>query len=60
MNHQYHLESGPKFGRFGRFSRGGGARGGAREVMRTAIIVVPYHGRKAFEATDVRLSGLRL
>jgi len=28
-------------------------------VIRTAIIVVPYYGRKAFEATDVRPSGLR-
>ncbi len=53
MNHQHHLKSDPKFGRFSRFSRGGGARGGAREmprVMRTAMIVVGY-GYKAFGAT---------
>jgi len=33
--------------------------GAMRRVMRIAMIVVPCHGRKAFEATDVRPSGLR-
>jgi len=43
MNHQHHLKSDPKFGRFGRFSRGGGARGGARvmpRALRIAMMVV--------------------
>ncbi len=30
MNHQHHLKSDPKFGRFGRFSRGGAACNGIR------------------------------
>jgi len=61
MNHQHHLKSDPKFGRFSRFSRGGGARSGARgmpRVMRIAMIVVG-HGYKAFGVTVVRPSGLR-
>jgi len=41
MNHQHHLKSDPKFGRFSRFSRGGDARV-LRRVMRTAIIVVRW------------------
>jgi len=59
MNYQHHLKLDPKFGRFSRFSRGGGARGGARgmpRVMRMAIIVVGY-SYKAFGATVVRPSG---
>jgi len=58
MNYQHHLKLDPKFGRFSRFSRGGGARGGARgmpRVIRMAIIVVG-HGYKAF-ATVARPSG---
>jgi len=53
MNHQHHLKSDPKFGRFGRFSRGADARGGARG---NAYGYAPSddhggalgHGRKAF------------
>jgi len=71
MNHQHHLKSDPKFGRFGRFSRGADARGGARG---NAYGYAPSddhggalgHGRKAFgprsqglRATVVRPSGLR-
>ncbi len=58
MNHQHHLKSDPKFGRFGRFSRGGGARGGARGSPRGVASGIAHsddsgallmgHGRKAF------------
>ncbi len=60
MNHQHHLKSDPKFGRFGRFSRGGGARGGARvmrRIMRMAMMVVG-HGRKAFGGSCGQILGL--
>jgi len=72
MNHQHHLKSDPKFGRFSRFSRGGDARGGARGIakghahsddgsalgQRWPTVVRPSgHGRKAFGATVVRPSG---
>jgi len=68
MNHQHHLKSDPKFGRFSRFSRGGGALGSARGGddgggalgQRWATVVRPSgHGRKAFGATVVRPSGPR-
>jgi len=41
MNHQHHLKSDPKFGRFSRFSRGVDARV-LRRVMRTGIMVVRW------------------
>jgi len=68
MNHQHHLKSDPKFGRFSRFFRGGGALGGARGGddnsgalgQRWATVARPSgYGRKAFGATVVRPSGVR-
>jgi len=56
MDHQHHLKSDPKFGRFGRFSRGGVALGGARGDDNGGAL---GHGRKAFGVTVARPSGLR-
>jgi len=53
MDHQHHLKSDPKFGRFGRFSRGGDALGGARGDDDGGAL---GHGRKAF---GPRSHGLR-
>ncbi len=53
MDHQHHLKSDPKFGRFGRFSRGGDALGGARGDDDSGAL---GHGRKAF---GLRSHGLR-
>ncbi len=61
MNHQHHLKLDPKFGRFSRFSRGGGALGVARGSdddsnalgQRWATVVRP----SGFGATVARPSG---
>ncbi len=56
MNHQHHLKLDPKFGRFSRFSRGVGARGGARGAIMAMVMRMHSddggralgHGGKAF------------